>query len=227
MSVLLTELKRRYKIFKTKKKKLNVIFREGANFSVRTQFEGYNALGKNSWLDGKIGICSYIGDNSLIEGSIGKFSSIGHKVTVLTGTHPAHVFVSTSPSFYSTKGQNGKVYVSSNAFEEKKYADSTNKYGVIIGNDVWIGYGATLMGGVTIGDGAIIGANAYVNKDVEPYSIVVGQPAKVIGYRFSEEQIKQLLELQWWNNDEEWFQRFGDSFCNIDQFLKDVKNYND
>lgn len=73
----------------------------------------------------------------------------------------------------------------------------------IIGNDVWIGYGAIIMNGVTIGDGAIIGAGAIVTKDVEPYSIVVGVPAKRIRYRFDENTIKKLLELKWWDLPDE------------------------
>ena len=74
-----------------------------------------------------------------------------------------------------------------------------NKGDIVIGNDVWIGYDAVIMAGVTIGDGAIIGTRAVVTKDVEPYSIVGGVPAKEIRKRFAPEVIKRLLELQWWN----------------------------
>ncbi|MEY8246473.1 CatB-related O-acetyltransferase [Heminiphilus faecis] len=74
-----------------------------------------------------------------------------------------------------------------------------NKGDIVIGNDVWIGYDAVIMAGVTIGDGAIIGTRAVVTKDVEPYSIVGGVPAKEIRKRFIPEEITRLLELQWWN----------------------------
>lgn len=74
-----------------------------------------------------------------------------------------------------------------------------NKGDIVIGNDVWIGYDAVIMAGVTIGDGAIIGTRAVVSKDVEPYSIVGGVPAKEIRKRFAPDVIKRLLELQWWN----------------------------
>lgn len=74
-----------------------------------------------------------------------------------------------------------------------------NKGDIVIGHDVWIGYEAVIMGGVTIGNGAIIGARAVVTKDVEPYSIVGGSPAKEIRKRFTPEVIKCLQELQWWN----------------------------
>ena len=74
-----------------------------------------------------------------------------------------------------------------------------NKGDIIIGNDVWIGYEAVILAGVTIGDGAIIGTGAVVTKDVPPYTIVGGVPAKPIKKRFSEETISALLEIQWWN----------------------------
>jgi len=78
-----------------------------------------------------------------------------------------------------------------------------NKGDIVIGNDVWIGFEAVIMAGVTIGDGAIIGSRAVVTKDVEPYSIVGGMPAKLIRKRFPEEQIQQLLKLKWWDWSEE------------------------
>ena len=85
-----------------------------------------------------------------------------------------------------------------NAMEGKSYP---NKGDVLVGNDVWIGYNATIMAGVKIGDGAIIAANSTVVKDVEPYSIVGGNPAKEIKRRFPDETIKKLLEIKWWDWD--------------------------
>jgi virginiamycin A acetyltransferase len=77
------------------------------------------------------------------------------------------------------------------------------KGNIEIGNDVWIGYKAVIMAGVKIGDGAIIGAYSVVTKDVEPYAIVGGNPAREIRKRFPEEVIRELLEIQWWNWDKE------------------------
>lgn len=85
-----------------------------------------------------------------------------------------------------------------NAMKNKSYPQ---KGDINIGNDVWIGYNATIMAGVTIGDGAIIATNSTVIKDVEPYSIVGGNPATEIKKRFSKETILKLLELKWWNWD--------------------------
>lgn len=78
---------------------------------------------------------------------------------------------------------------------------------IVIGNDVWIGYDAVVMAGVHIGDGAIIGTRAVVTKDVPPYAIVGGVPAKIIRMRFDSETVSQLLELQWWNWDKERIKR--------------------
>lgn len=83
--------------------------------------------------------------------------------------------------------------------EAMKGKEYPNKGNIVVGNDVWIGYNATIMAGVTIGDGAIIAANATVVKNVEPYTIVGGNPAKIIRKRFSETHIMLLLEIQWWN----------------------------
>jgi virginiamycin A acetyltransferase len=84
------------------------------------------------------------------------------------------------------------------AMEGKTYPHKGN---TTIGNDVWIGYQAVIMAGTTIGDGAIIAAHSIVTKDVAPYTIVGGNPAKVIRKRFSDEKIKRLLNIQWWNWD--------------------------
>ncbi|QHX36295.1 CatB-related O-acetyltransferase [Spiroplasma sp. BIUS-1] len=83
--------------------------------------------------------------------------------------------------------------------DSKKIRSAKVKGDTVVGNDVWIGYGATILPGVKIGNGSIIGAKAVVTKDVEPYSIVGGNPAKVIRMRFDKNKIKELEDLQWWN----------------------------
>ena len=83
-----------------------------------------------------------------------------------------------------------------------------NKGDIVIGNDVWIGYDAVIMAGVNIGDGAIIGTRAVVTKDVEPFSIVGGVPAKEIRKRFSPEIITKLMELKWWNWSEDKIKKY-------------------
>ena len=96
-----------------------------------------------------------------------------------------------------------------------------NKGDIVIGNDVWIGFEAVIMSGVTIGDGAIVGARAVVTKDVPPYTIVGGVPVKEIRKRFSDERISELLNLKWWDWPEEKIQM---NICaiqtgNIDELL--------
>jgi virginiamycin A acetyltransferase len=94
----------------------------------------------------------------------------------------------------------------------------------VIGNDVWIGYNATIMAGVTIGDGAIIGTNSVVTKDVEPYAIVGGNPAKLIKKRFSDIEIAELMEIRWWDWDIEKISRNVQNLTNNDiQSLKILK----
>ncbi len=102
-----------------------------------------------------------------------------------------------------------------NEFAKDVYA----KGPTIIGNDVLIMYNAMVLSGVTIGDGAIVGAGAVVTKDVPPYAIVAGNPARVIKYRFSEEQIKALLQIRWWNWTDKEIRNFEKYFHDVDTFI--------
>lgn len=216
------EIKRLIKIYKIKMQKKNIIFLRKANIDKNAVLEGQNKIGAESWFEGYMGFGTYIGDQCTIKGKIGRYCSIGHKVTVLTGTHPSHGFVSTHPTFFSLGLQNGTTYVSTQKFKEKIYADENNKYGCIIGNDVWIGYNATIMGGCTIGDGAIVAAGALVRKNVEPYTIVAGQPAKVIGKRFEDEKIAFLMKIKWWDKPEAWIKSHADDFEDISKFERNI-----
>lgn len=89
-----------------------------------------------------------------------------------------------------------------------------------IGSDVWLGNDVRIMGGVTIGDGAVVGTGALVTKDVPPYSINVGIPAITVKYRFSEDQIKELLNSRWWDKDEAWIRSNIERFGDVEDFLK-------
>lgn len=141
-----------------------------------------------------MGDYSYVGRHSrLIYADIGKFCSISGAVRLGMGTHTLDK-LSTSPIF--TERHNSTRYHWTNIQTNNPYER------VIVGNDVWIGTGAMVMGGVTIGNGAVIGAGAIVTKDVPPYAIVAGVPAKIIRYRFSEDQIRALEKLEWWNMPE-------------------------
>lgn len=119
---------------------------------------------------------------------IGKYCSIGEGVTVLLGGEHKSNWVTTYPF---------DAYVS----EFKDIPIQSSKGDVVIGNDVWIGINVLILSGVCIGDGAVIGAGAVVARDVAPYSVVVGNPAKVIRKRFDDETIGKLLKIKWWNWD--------------------------
>ena len=122
---------------------------------------------------------------------IGKFCSIAKNVKIFIGGNHNASFCTTYPFNAFLK-----------SFSDIKGHPLSNG-DVVIGNDVWLAADCTIMSGVTIGDGAIIGNKALVTKDVAPYTIVGGIPAKVIKKRFSENEIKKLLEMQWWNWSDE------------------------
>ena len=124
---------------------------------------------------------------------IGKFCSIGHGVTIYLGMLHRVDFVTTYPFLVFPDDWPKSKYV--------RIEDATrfSRGDVIIGNDVWIGDRATILSGVRIGDGAVIGAGSVVAKDVEAYSIVAGNPARPKRKRFDEEIIKKLLEIKWWD----------------------------
>lgn len=167
-----------------------------------TFFEGKNRLNVNAQVSkSHIGLGTYISGNSKLRNvKIGRFCSIGQNVETGFGIHPTH-YLSTHPAFYSTRKQAGFSFVHEQLFEEHKFVDMNKKYYVAIGNDVWIGNDVKIMDGIVIGDGAIIALGSIVTKDVEPYSIVGGIPAKLFRMRFSDDTIKKLLEIQWWNSD--------------------------
>ena len=106
-----------------------------------------------------------------------------------------------------------------NNFDGKGHPKSNGD--VIIGNDVWIGNNVTILSGITIGDGAVIGCNSHVVKDIEPYSIYGGNPAKLIKLRFTQEQINKLLKIKWWNWDDDKINSAISLLCNsnINLFL--------
>ena len=130
--------------------------------------------------------------------TIGRYCSIAAGVWVAPDEHPVE-WLTTSPVSYG-----GRVFPWAERMLGRPNAAcmaSDHCRPVTIGNDVWIGCGAFIKGGVTIGDGAVVAAHAVVVKDVPPYAIVGGVPAKVIRYRFDEATVKELLELKWWNYD--------------------------
>lgn len=121
---------------------------------------------------------------------IGRFCSIAKGVNIFLNGEHRHDWITTYPFNILFKEQAGHIT-----------GHPKSKGDVIIGNDAWIGYKAMILSGVKIGDGAVIGAGAVVSRDVAPYSIVAGNPARHIKFRFDQQQIEKLLKLKWWDWD--------------------------
>jgi acetyltransferase-like isoleucine patch superfamily enzyme len=159
---------------------------------------------------------SYCGENTaLARVTVGNFTCIGPGVTIGLGEHPLNGFVSIHPAFYSTAAQVGRTFTKEQLFNELPKATK-------IGSDVWIGANVTIPGGVTIGNGAVIASGAVVVKDVEPFSIVGGVPAKKIRMRFEKEEIELLEKTKWWNKSDKWIENNVKRFMSIDDFSKDL-----
>lgn len=189
------------------------------DIAIDSQFEGMNKIYPNTLFRGYLGRGSYIASNSVIRGKIGQFTSIASRCNVVNGIHPyTYPYVSTSPIFISLLKQNGYTFVSQQKMLEHKYAN--NNYEIVIGNDCWIGEGVTFIAGVTIGDGAVVLAGAVVTKDIPPYAIAGGVPAKIINYRYNKEDIDFLLKFKWWNKDEIWLQNNANLFLDMNLFKK-------
>lgn len=134
---------------------------------------------------------------------VGRYCSIGKGVKVGFASHPLNR-ISTSPVFYSPSNAVRVSYT-----KNSTYTEYTN---TVIGSDVWLGAYSFVAQGIKIGHGAVVAAHAVVTRDVPPYAIVGGVPAKIIRYRFSPEIIESLIKSNWWNQDEAWFRRHADLF---------------
>ncbi len=209
------------------KKKHNISYGKGVFIGFSVFCEGNNSFERNNTVLGShIGFASYLGAGSIIQKTkIGRYTSIGPNVKCIFGKHPTDTFVSTHPAFFSKRGQSGFTFVDEQKFEEyEKPKDEEGKYSILIGNDVWVGANVTILDGVSIGDGAVIASNALVNKDVDPYTIVGGVPAKPIKKRFNDEIIQFLLNLEWWNKPNEWISSNAHLFSDISSFYKEMKD---
>ena len=194
-----------------------------------TTFEGQNRVGDGVSLRcSYCGCFTYIGKNSdLSYTKIGRFCSIADYVCVCRGNHPLG-FVTTHPSFYyDTTKQIGYTIHRGEPLYDKlyKYPEGERLFQVIIGNDVWIGSHVLILGGVRIGDGAVIGSGTVVTKDVEPYSIVAGNPARVIRKRFADNVIDKLQERKWWNLSLEDICSSYKVFTNCDSFFSEYDKF--
>lgn len=169
-------------------------------------FEGKNAVPDRCNFSGKIkiGYASTLGYNNLLGGTItiGNYCQLGADVALHATNHPM-VYMTT--------------YINQNLFQGnlKQFKEENQ---IHIGHDVWIGHGVIIVGNVTVGNGAVLAAGSVVTKNVEPYAIVAGVPAKKIKKRYSDSIIKEIEELQWWDKSEKELEKLKPLF------LKDFTN---
>lgn len=200
---MLFEVKHKLKFFLLlyrNRKSAKINFKSDVSDSI---FEGKNFVGAYTRIyHCYLGTGTYIRENStFFYTKIGRYCSVADNVCVCIGNHPTH-FATTHPAFYyDISSQIGWTFHKGEPLYKNiyKYPKDETEYQVIIGNDVWIGSHVLLMGGITIGDGAVIAAGSVVTKDVEPYTVVGGNPAHLIKKRFSEDVIDNLISSKWWN----------------------------
>lgn len=179
--------------------------------SVKVGYKSVIRKGVEMGADVVLGDYSYVsGPRTYVESArIGKFCSIARQTVIGVGNHD-HSLVTTHPFLISPEF--GGI-VSTRIAEPQRAAP-------VIGNDVWIGINSIVMRGVTIGDGAVVAANSVVTRDVPPYAIVGGVPARIIRYRFSPELIAGLQRICWWNWSESKLKERATDFHNPEEFIR-------
>ncbi|HTM66061.1 MAG TPA: CatB-related O-acetyltransferase [Flavipsychrobacter sp.] len=164
----------------------------------------------NSKFD-KHSFCGY--DCQIINCEVGSFCSVSNQVIIGGGMHPMD-WVGMSPVFYEGRDSVKAKFSTHKRVDAKK---------TIVGHDVWIGHSVLIKQGITIGTGAVIGMGSVVTKDVPPYGIVAGNPAKLIRMRFSEMVVEELLRSEWWNYSDEKLSAMAKFFKSPQMFLEQIK----
>jgi len=179
-----------------------------ANFGQYVEIGEYNDI-TESFLDDY----SYTSQNcQIIYSQVGKFVNIASFVRLNPGQHPKE-WACQHHMLYRKEMYGFGI-------DDEEFFERRRQKQVIVGHDVWIGHGVTVMGGVSIGNGAVIGSGAIVTKDVPAYSVVVGNPAKIIKFRFESQTIDKLEEIQWWNWNREKIKNSLEEFKNIEAFVE-------
>lgn len=176
------------------------------------------SIGKNTFISDvvkQVGSYTYIGNNVMLNNCerVGTFCSISHNVKVGLDNHDLNC-IGTNPVFYLP----GRKWIRNSSFRFEKP--------VVINDDVLISANAMIMSGVEVGVGSVIGAGSFVNKNVPPYAIVAGVPAKVIRYRFDNDTIKRLLNSKWWEKGKQELIKYQDCFSDVNVFLDKYEKMN-
>lgn len=221
---IINRLSNGYRLYKHKKM-YGSIFGKRVYIDKDTIIEGYINIERQT----KIYKC-FIGQGTDIASEnewtgckIGKYSVIGAKCRNITGHHPTSFFVAMNSKFYKPQKKFG--FVSEYIYkDEYKFADKEKRYYNIIGNDVYLTDSVTILEGVKIGNGAVVTPGSVVTKNVPPYAIVRGNPAKVETYRFSPEIIVFLEDLKWWDKDEQWIKDHIKYFSDVKKLKAQVES---
>ncbi len=185
------------------------------SFVVDSTVGAWTELGHNTMLiESTFGDYSYTAcDVDIIYTDVGKFCSIASHVRINPGNHPMERVTQHHMTYRRAKFGFGET-------DDESFFDWRRSFRCTLGHDVWIGHGATIMPGVNIGTGAVIGSGAVVTKDIEPYTIAVGVPAKPVRKRFDDEVIAKLLQIAWWDWPRELLEQRFEDLQDVPAFLE-------
>jgi phosphonate metabolism protein (transferase hexapeptide repeat family) len=175
----------------------------------------WTSIGPNTSIaESSIGDYTYTaGDNSIIYSEVGKFCSIASHVRLNPGNHPMDRVTQHHMTYR-------RVQYGFGAADDAPFFEWRREHKVTVGHDVWIGHGAILLPGVSVGTGAVIGAGAVVSRNIEPYTIAVGVPARPLRRRFPDGVVTRLMQIAWWDWTREELEERFDDLCDLAVFLE-------